>query len=439
METITRVVEIHNPHYQAAGPQKGGKPDGDTITPIPASRSYGSQTYAPWGDDNNQPKYILDKIAPSIASSGNLLNVHKILARGIVVVKVEGYESATEEKLTIVRDKVITDFFKKNSINKFLLDTCRDLVTLGNAYPEFILSKDRQRINRISRNKAFQCRVTKKNPSTHKIEYCGVSAEWPNEIEEKIIKIPMLDEQDPLTDLLNTSSGHKFSMALHYSTDDKEYYHDPFWYSAILSKWVDNGNEVPLMKNSIFKNQISIKFHIEIPITHFKHKYKDWDSLKQADRVAKIDAELKLVLDVLKGSAQAGKAFISLIDFNPITRTQDPGWKITVIDDKWKEGAHLPDSAAANSEILFRQLIDPSIFGAGMVGGPYSGSAGSGSDKREADIIKTSILKPFRDELIRPLELWRDYNELPPEWEFRFLDTILTTLDQGSGSKKILS
>ena len=47
----------------------------------------------------------------------------------------------------------------------------------------------------------------------------------------------------------------------------------------------------------------------------------------------------------------------------------------------------LSTSAAANSEILFSLMVNPSVLGAGMPGGPYAGNAGSGSDIREGLLV----------------------------------------------------
>ena len=50
--------------------------------------------------------------------------------------------------------------------------------------------------------------------------------------------------------------------------------------------------------------------------------------------------------------------------YNETLQKEYPGWKINVIDNKLKDDAYLPDSQAANSEILFAIGVDPSLIGA---------------------------------------------------------------------------
>ena len=52
--------------------------------------------------------------------------------------------------------------------------------------------------------------------------------------------------------------------------------------------------------------------------------------------------------------------------FNKFKSEYLAGWKINVIDNKLKDDAYLPDSQAANSEILFAIGVDPCLVGSGF-------------------------------------------------------------------------
>ena len=93
-----------------------------------------------------------------------------------------------------------------------------------------------------------------------------------------------------------------------------------------------------------------------------------------------------------------------------------PGWKINVIDNKLKDDAYLPDSQAANSEILFSMGVDPALLGAGIPGGKLG--AGSGSDKREAYWMLNANMGIDRSVSLSLLEFIRDFNNWDPNIRF---------------------
>ena len=97
----------------------------------------------------------------------------------------------------------------------------------------------------------------------------------------------------------------------------------------------------------------------------------------------------------------------------------------------------LPVSAAANSEILFALMVNPNVLGAGMPGGTYAGNQG-GSNIREAFLVNIANAWIDRQNILDPIELYIKMNGMP-ECELRFRNTILVTLDTGSGTKKTLS
>jgi len=87
---------------------------------------------------------------------------------------------------------------------------------------------------------------------------------------------------------------------------------------------------------------------------------------------------------------------------------------------------------------------NPTISGAGKAGSGQQRSGGS--DIREGDLVETSVLNLERNVFMEPLYLMRDFNREVggiSEWSedlvFRVRDTVLTTLDTGAGTKKVVS
>ena len=77
--------------------------------------------------------------------------------------------------------------------------------------------------------------------------------------------------------------------------------------------------------------------------------------------------------------------------------------------------------------------VHPNLIGA--TPGKSKGSLG-GSDKRELFNIKQSMMRPFRDRLLKPLNLIKRYNRWPVNLVFAVPEHIFTTLDADKSGKK---
>ena len=121
---------------------------------------------------------------------------------------------------------------------------------------------------------------------------------------------------------------------------------------------------------------------------------------------------------VAGGSMGLGKAVAMMLS--------KEGAKVAIgsLDD-----AYLPDSQAANSEILFAIGVDPCLVGSGLPGGNLG--AGSGSDKREAFWQLNAEMGIYRQISLEPMYFIRDFNKWSPDIEFDYVtvDTSQTMQD----------
>ncbi len=113
-------------------------------------------------------------------------------------------------------------------------------------------------------------------------------------------------------------------------------------------------------------------------------------------------------------------------------------WIIQPLDNKLDNKENLITSAAANSEIMFSIMVNPNVMGAGMPGGTYAGNQG-GSNIREAYLVNVANAWLDRQTILDPIEIMHRYNGGDESIEWRFRNTILTTLDTGAGTSKVLS
>ena len=93
---------------------------------------------------------------------------------------------------------------------------------------------------------------------------------------------------------------------------------------------------------------------------------------------------------------------------------------------------------AANSEILFSLMINPSVLGAGMPGGAYAGNSGSGSDIREAFMVSVFLNYFERQLVLDPVETMLRFNG-HKKIDIKYRNLLLSTLDTGHSSEEKIS
>ena len=211
----------------------------------------------------------------------------------------------------------------------------------------------------------------------------------------------------------------------------------------------------------MFNNQITLKYVISISDKYWESIYGTaWQDESTYDQVQKkkLMEEKYDEIDMwLTGEENSYKTLSSGSYYDPLTQKEVPYITITVIDDKVKDGKHLPESAAANSEILFALMMNPALIGAGQPGGPYSNNAG-GSNIRESYLTQMMISEAERKDIANVLTLVKNYNgwakrlensrtvvsgigslatkrEFTPRLVFRCVSNFMTTLDTGKNTK----
>jgi hypothetical protein len=385
---------------------------------------------ARWGVDNLFPQNLLDCIRKNTIIPSTIdWKVRALYAGGIsygLTTIVDG-----EEKFTPVRIPEVEDFLKKSNIQQnYIIPATKDLYHFYNVFPEITLSKDRSKILQLSTQKAINCRYSIQNQETGLIDYCFINANWihfASATDPRTIVRPVLDlYYDPVTALKNRSDSFNYIYPLSYPTPGETYYALADWYSVVTSGWLEAANAIAQFKKYLMQNQITVKYLIKVPEYWWKWKYKNWDTLSDADRKVAMSNEMKVFNDFLTGTNNAGKSLMTTFKFDPIANKEYPGWQIEAIDDKIKSGIYVEDSQEASSHILYALGVDATLIG--TVPGKGIG-AGSGSDKREAFNMYMSLCQIHEDIILAPLNFIRDYNGWDPNLVWKFKRPQLQTLD----------
>lgn len=434
-------------------------PDNDTAT---------TTEWANWGVDNLEPTRMADDIENSGVLSASISSKTRMaIGKGIEPFLLVGSDIDGNEILLPVRDEEITSWMRANKTYKYSYKTIYNLLSYGWSATQFVFNKavlvsgkKGIKINRVFAADAYDSRISKKNEN-NEIEYLYRCSKW-NGVNsydpEKMFKIPLLKEDyeiDQLKQFIESKSKEKeFAMLHRLTLNGKHYYPDPLWKSA--KEWVKISRSIPNIKKAINKNQMLIKYVITINNAYWS-KVPGWSNKTQDEQIAFQKDKFKEIDTWLTGEENAGKSISSSNYYDPISKEWVNDIKIEVVEDKFKDGKMLPDSAAADKQILFAQFFNPAIWGGNLLGDGASGGAGSGSDIREAFLVLLMLMHTERQmnlevfDIVAAFNGWTERLEVAtqykdpktgetstiiPQLVFRYKSGLLTTLDTGKSTKE---
>ena len=399
---------------------------------------------ADWGSGNNFPSKadeIINKVG--VLNSGLKFIRNFTIGQGIFPVTVKGYDDSGNEILEKVNDPVINNFAKSRMVRRYLEQAVRDYMKFGCAFVQMIPNVDGSKLVGLNSINAKYARLNIANP-LGTITKCLTSGKWPtNPGAGEYSVFDVLDDYDPLADLQRRRYGKSiknksFIYCIKDSWSNNEYYSGPVWYSAFLSGWVDIALSVPRFLKKAYENQITWKWHVQIPYAFWDKKFPAADFKTTELRREAISKYMDDIEANLCGPENASKPIFTMFEINPNNGKTEEQWIIEPLNNKLDNQQNLVTSAAANSEILFSLMLNPNVLGAGMPGGTYAGNQG-GSNIREAFLVNIANAWLDRQNLLDPLEAFIRFNGADEKIEWRFRNTILTTLDTGSGTQKTLS
>lgn len=396
--------------------------------------------WAMWGSDNRMPITMADHLENCGVLSAAIDAKSRIAAgKGIQPFTLDNVTSDGKEELTWVSDAEIQDWLEENAMFDKVLDFSYDKNAYGWRAGSYILDAKRQKINRITRKDVFECRLQKKSTQgfINSLYLCGDWAGNSQQFNKNAhVQIPALKEGFELADLTSRSSGFEFAFIDRRRRNGRQYYPFPLWYAT--QEWVKIARAVPGMKNTQFKRQITLQYLVTISEKYFTTQYSDWNTMDNDKKVDIVNKKYDEIDTFLSGSDNSFKSITSLSYIDPISGKEIDTIKIEAIDDKNTEGKMLPDSAAANSEILFAVMVNPALLGAGQPGGPYSNNAG-GSNIRESYMAQIMLMEEERKMNAAHMNVVKRFNGWDKKFSkplvFRYQSGLLTTLDTGKSSK----
>lgn len=406
--------------------------------------------FYPWGEQNDFPDKILKLSYKNNVVASNL-DFNARIGYGDVVMpvrKVVGEDGQIKHiPVTAVEYPEIFSFLEDNNYSLIQQELAHDLTVLQNGFVEFIFNKPKTRILQIRFKEAAFSRLSVMNDDGQ-IEFHGYSAKWTEDTDrDDVVATPLLDYDNPLYDLKarlgqvpgpdgkkkkdNTNS--RYVLHIGQPSPGKFYYQKAYWWSIFESHWFDFACAVPEFKMNLMKNQMVLKYHVEIRKNYFSDLFKSegiTNPEKQAARKKEFYQDLE---DFLSGKENAGKNFVSEVDYGSAGKaTENHDFKIIPIESFIKGGEYIEDSEEASNAICYAMGVHPSLQGAS----PGKNKTINGTEARELFTIKQSLMKPVRDLLVQPLRIVKAINKWPVDIDFVIPNILLTTLDKNTGAEK---
>ncbi len=402
--------------------------------------SYENVDYVSWGGDNCYPDDA-DKLirSTSVLQTGLNYKCRCCYGQGVVPVEVTGFDDQFNEVFRPVTDLGVLRYLRGLPFRNYHTAAFRDLTKFGNCFPLLVFDNG-GRVSRVQILNARHCRMSV--DKTRLLVFGDFQNGSP--VKGKTVVYDMLNEDDPAFDLswrkdvgrLDGVKALAFPRIKNYFSSS-DYYATPDWKSAQESGWIDIAHKIPTFLNRAYENAMFLMWHVQVPSTYWQNQFPKENYKNVEDRQRDISDFMDNFEKQLTSFENANKALWTQYFLNENGQTYGD-WKINRMDSEIKSTDKLSTSAAANSEILFSLMVNPSVLGAGLPGGPYSGNAGSGSDIREGLLVSMILSHIEKQAVLDPVELMLEFNGFS-NIDLKYRNITLTTLDSGGSTQEQLT
>jgi hypothetical protein len=353
------------------------KADEQVLSEFPNTSHTSTWQWARWGSDDKYPLTTIQKLN-SVPIAGRVMRDRIKLAYG---------EGMRYEGNTVSQKPAIETFLKNNKPIK-VLPTAYGHYYRHNFVPVVYTLDGNRKIAKIEILDPVFCRYAVQNKETLRIDTLLYSKKFSTpytKADEDIIALPILDEWDTegfLTDL----KTDKFAMIIQGESPAMLYYPLQPW-AGLLKEggWLDVSADIPTLIRSIHKNQISIKYKIGVDEERFTQMYGDAWRRNDFTFEGKTKKQLRDIYwdeieKALTGSENAGKSIKYIFKTDPMTGRPLGNIVIEPVDDKMKQGQYIPNSQAADQQIV--QALEGDVSMVGLQGMDTALGGNSGSKQR---------------------------------------------------------
>jgi len=307
-----------------------------------------------------------------------------------------------------------------------------------------ILDAEGKLIVQIRHKEAINCRFETCNPETGKIENIFY-ANWklsPNE--DAIEAIPMLDDDDPVGDLMvrlgkepdpetgktrDATTDRKFAIVNRIPTPGMKYYPFAYYFSTFNSGWSKLKAMIPIAKIAMMTNGMTIKYMVELHKDYFTKVFANEQITDPEKKKARKSLEINNIKNFLSGVENQNKSWFSTYYIDPNGKEQQMV-RITRLDADKAGGDYIADSESASNVVSYAMGVHPSLIGSS----PGANKSINGTEARELFTMKQALEHFTRDIMLSPFYLLNEVNEWDLDYDIP--DLMLTTLDKKADAKR---
>jgi hypothetical protein len=322
----------------------------------------------------------------------------------------------------------IKDFIDYNDLNEVKSNQCDDLLWFGN-YFEQNTTKGRGKSTKILdviHVDATTCRSGKKDIQTGVVpNFFLCDEQWSkarfNEKEPSKGNVERLEAFN--NKMLIPKMGKALFHGKGYSAGFP-YYPKPAWHG--LLEWMRLSNKIPAWHLNGIENGYHIKYHIKIPLSYF-------DKFPVGEREKRKTDLRENMNDWLSGVKNVQKAFVSYKIQNGVATDE---WDIVPIEAMLHDEAFTTLYDQTQLTITSGHGVHPALAGIQI-----PNKLSNASEQRIAYLIYMSLkTNDIRQQLLKPLYLYKKINGWADEVMFGFENIEVTTLDVNpTGSQTVLN
>ncbi len=399
-----------------------------------------------WGTNNQLPYELKERVEKnSVLSQDKFFNVLTCYGRGL-----EYMDMATQgEKNPLPSKEVnVRTFFMRNNMKRFFAEQVTDLKYYFFCVSVVILSNDRQKIARVVHKDA--CHVRFQKPDDMGRIKNIFFADWKdNDNPENVEVVPLLDEYDPLGDLMARTDKEKdplgmfkvmpgrykkFAIVCRMPTVGSSIYPIPYWSATLRDGWYDIYGLLTAAKKAKIKNGQNIRYHVEINTGFWESRAREKGiSMNDPEFVTMKTEFITQLKEYLGGSENSDKLIWS--EFDALMDGKERhNIKINVVDTSKAGNEYNDDVAEAANVLAYSDNVHPNLAGATP---GKSQMNNSGSDKRELFTMKQALETMPHDMMMTVHNTIIYYNE----WQEKVYPDVpmilLTTLDKNTDAKEV--
>jgi hypothetical protein len=405
--------------------------------------------FVSWGNNNSLPQDIMASSYKNVTVASNIDFNAKIAYGDTVMVcrKIRKDDKIQYQEVLPDEAPDVFKFLEDNNINRIHQEFGNDMTVFFDGFVEFIFNREKKpKIVMMRQKEVAFSRLSEQDEKTGRIEYHGYSAKWAEGSPDDVVITPFLDRDAPIYDLKKLlgiypdettgkskdSGERRFVMSLALPMPGRFYYSKPYWWSIFESGWYDYACAIPAFKKALIKNQMVLKYHIQINMDFWEKLFKNEGITDTEKKKERKTAFLNQLNEFLAGEENAGKSFVSHYKYDSIKGYEVNDIIIKPLESFLKGGEYIEDSEEASNMICYAMGVHPSLQGAS----PGKNKGISGTEARELFIIKQALAKPVRDMLLLPLYVVKAINGWDQDIHFVIPNIMLTTLDKNTGAEK---